>query len=40
MVDVNSKLRITGDLAFKVNDMDLPAKLDLKIDTHVTTRPE
>jgi hypothetical protein len=31
VVDSNSKMRITGDLTFTINDMNLPAKLDLKI---------
>jgi hypothetical protein len=36
VVESTSSTRITGDIAFTVNDMDLPSKLDLKIKTSTT----
>ncbi len=39
-VDDKLALHITGNLAFELNGMDLPAKLDLKMETKVTSRPQ
>lgn len=33
-------LHVTGDLGFEINGMDLPAKLDLQLNTTLKTRPE
>lgn len=39
-IDDKLALRVTGDLAFEVNGMPIPAKLDLKMETNVTSRPQ
>jgi hypothetical protein len=39
IVESVSKIRITGELTFTVNNNDLPAKLDLKLDTSQFLKP-
>jgi hypothetical protein len=38
-VESTSNLRITGDIAFAAGNMDLPSKLDLKIETSTVIKP-
>jgi hypothetical protein len=38
VVETNSSIRITGDINFAVNDMDLPSKLDLKMHSSVVLK--
>jgi hypothetical protein len=39
IVDSNASMRITGEMTFTVNNMDLPAKLDLKIESATVVKP-
>lgn len=40
VVDADSKIRITGDMKFVVNDMELPVKLDLRIENGAVVKEE
>ena len=37
-VESNSSIRITGEITFAVNNMDLPSKLDLKMQSGVVVK--
>jgi hypothetical protein len=39
VVETDTKIRITGDMKFKVNDMELPATLDLTMHSQVALQP-
>ena len=39
MVETSSKLRITGNITFVLNNQDLPAKLELKIEKATVLKP-
>jgi hypothetical protein len=38
-IESTSKIRVTGDIVFVANNMDLPAKLDLKMEQATTVKP-
>lgn len=38
-VETSSSVRVTGDITFVANNMDLPAKLDLKMETSTIVKP-